>query len=176
MSEQKFYAVMCLFDEKTNNEFKIIEENLQIVGIKSRSIPPHITLGAYVNIEENTLVEWTKKFCEENSKISVNFSHLGVFNQNVLFVAPRVSKELLHFHELFHQKYDENCGEIGFLYSLKSNKWVPHATVIIDDFESVQKLLTRISDIFKPIESEIVGLSISEFYPMREIARFDLLV
>lgn len=172
--DKKFLCVMAMFDEKTNTQFKSIKDQLECIGIKSLTIPPHITLGAYVGVEEKDLCHWIDMLCNTNKRFEVNFNHIGLFSLNVPFLAPQVSNELTSFHKKLHEKYDNYCSQIGYDYTVKSNNWVPHATILINEPEVVLKALPIINDKFKPFIGQIVSLSLCEFYPMREIKTFNL--
>lgn len=172
--EEKFLCVMATFDEGTNERFKLIKSKLKDNNIDSLTIPPHITLGAYVGVEENELCDWLNMLCSTNEKLKVNFNHFGLFSLNVSFLAPQASKELINFHGKLHERYEDCCGEIGYDYTVKSNNWVPHATILINEPEVILKALPIINENFKPFTGQIVSLSLCEFYPMREIKSFSL--
>lgn len=173
--EEKFLCVMATFDESTNERFQQIKSKLKENNIDSLKIPPHITLGAYVGVGEEELCHWLNMLCSTNKKLEVNFNHLGLFSLNVSFLAPQVSKELVDFHRKLHESYEDCCGEIGYNYTVKSNNWVPHATILINEQEIILKALSIINENFKPFTGKIVSLSLCEFYPMREIKSFNLM-
>lgn len=172
--DNKFLCVMATFDEKTNAKFELIKKQLKDTNIESLTLPPHITLGAYVGVDETELCNWLHTLCNTTKRIKVNFNHMGLFSLNVSFLAPQVSNQLLSFHKKLHERYDDCCGEIGYDYTIESNNWVPHATILINEPEVVLKALPIINDNFKPFTGEIVSLSLCEFYPMREIKTFNL--
>jgi 2'-5' RNA ligase len=172
--ENKYLCVMALFDEEANSKFRMIQKQLEHKGFKTPSVPPHITLGAYVGVEEKDLLNWVEEFCHTAKEFEINFTHLGLFSLNVLFLAPRVSNELINFHKNFHQKYDDDCGQVGYYYTLKSESWVPHASILIDEPEGILKALSIVNDNFKPFRGRIVSLSLCEFPPMRVIKTFYL--
>ncbi|MGL4337588.1 MAG: 2'-5' RNA ligase family protein [Turicibacter sp.] len=170
--EEKFLGLVALFDDETNEKFQEIKQLLNEMGLVTSSIPPHITLGCYVEVDENELSDYIELVCRKIKPFEVNFNHIGLFGLNVLFVAPHVSKDLMKIHQEIHEKYDEHCGEIGYNYSVKSNNWVPHTTIFSSEPQQVMQALPVVSEKFKPFVGTIVGLSLCEFYPMREIQYF----
>lgn len=172
--EEKFLCAIALFDEETNKKFKFIENQLMQAGIELKDIPPHVTMGMYVEIDEKYICQWVEKFVKEHKSIKIKFSYIGLFGLNIAFIAPHVSDELKNFHRDFHGKYDDMCGEIGTNYSLKDNRWVPHITVPIKESDNIIKALPIINNSFEPFEGEIVGISLYEFHPTREIIRLEL--
>ncbi len=172
--EEKFLCAIATFDEDTNIKFKKIQDELVKVGIKEQEVPPHITLAAYVGIDDEDVCRWTKEFASKNKGIKVKFSNIGLFGLNVAFIAPCVSDELKDFHRAFHEKYDHMCGEIGLNYSLAGTGWVPHATVLIEEADALIKALPVINDNFQPFTGEIDKIELYEFYPMRKIEAYTL--
>lgn len=172
--KNKYLCVMALFDEETNFKFRTIQEQLEGDGFNTSSVPPHITLGAYVGLEEKDLLNWVDEFCNATEKFEVNFNHLGLFSLNVLFLAPRVSNELINFHKNFHEKYDDCCGQVGYNYTFKSNNWTPHSSILVDEPEIILKALPVVNNNFKPFHGKIVALTLCEFSPMKIIKTFEL--
>lgn len=167
--QEKYLCAMALFDEETNLYFGRLRYHIKTLGVECLEIPPHITLGVYVNLDENELGAWTEEFYTNHSPIRVNFNHIGLFGTTVCFAAPRVDENLLQFHSDYHQKYDDYSGEIGFNYTLKSNNWTPHASVVINTPESILKALPIIQENFEPFIGYIEKIGVYEFSPMREI-------
>ncbi len=172
--EEKFLCAIALFDEETNKKFKLIESQLAQADIELKDIPPHITMGMYVGIDEKYICQWMEEFVKKHKSVKIKFSYIGLFGLDIAFIAPHVSDELKNFHREFHEKYDERCGEIGANYSLKDNQWVPHITIPIKDSDNIIKALPIINGSFQAFEGEIVGVSLYEFHPTREIIRLEL--
>lgn len=167
--EEKFLCAIATFDESTDMKFKKIQDELVKVGIKEQEVPPHITLAAYVGVEEEAIDSWIEEFIAKNRKIEVKFSNIGLFGLRVVFIAPYVSDELKDFHRVFHKKYDDACGEIGLNYSLAGGGWIPHVTAFIDEADALIRVLPIINDNFQPFIGEIDKIELYEFYPMRKI-------
>ena len=165
---------MCLLDEKTNETFTELDFMMENEGIKTIDLPPHITLGTYEGVELEELHDYVKDFVSKNESIELRFSHLGIFEDSVLFVEPKVTKELLQFHEDFHQKYDDLYSRNGYYYTLMSNAFVPHVSLALGNRDKILDALEIILDYFKPFNGFITELAIYEFYPIKKIYTFKL--
>lgn len=172
--EDQVYYVMALFDEETNKKIRTIHEELSLNHITSSSILPHLTMGAWVNVDEDALCDWLEKKCEQQHQLEINFNHVGIFSLKVAFISPYVSQELLEFHQAIHEKFEESCGDIGYNYSFKSNSWIPHTTLVSGEDEVVLKSLPIISETFKPFIGRITSLFLCEYNSMREVKIFYL--
>lgn len=170
--ENKFYCILANFDEETNKNFNVIKDSLREKRLNAVDIEPHITLAAYVELEEEKLCEWIENVCSKHKSFPINFNHIGLFSLNVLFLAPQVSKELTKLHEEIHEKYEDYCGEIGFNYTVKSKNWTPHATLVMGQSEEVLECLPIVNEKFKPFVGQVTSIGIYEFYPMREVKVF----
>ncbi|BCJ96033.1 hypothetical protein acsn021_36020 [Anaerocolumna cellulosilytica] len=170
----KFYCVMGLFDQKTNRHFKKLEDSLRQKGYEPAELPPHLTLGIYVGLDEKKLLTWVDEFSKKHEAPELYFNHIGVFGTNICYAAPRVDKKLLLFHEKLHEKYDDFSGDEGYLYSIRSKEWVPHATLAMGEPEIIKPLIPHLCEEFKPFTGKMTQLAVCEFTPMREIGFFDL--
>jgi 2'-5' RNA ligase len=164
---------MGLFDAKTNRIFKSLKESLREKGYEVDDLPPHITIGAYVGLEEKKLLHWADEFSKRFETLDINFNHIGVFQENICFAAPRVDKKLLDFHEKFNVKYDDFCVEVGYKYSFKSGNWVPHVTMAIGEADKIKPLIPDLCERFKPFKGKLTHITICEFHPMRELGTND---
>lgn len=154
--EEKYYYLMALFDEKTNNYFHLLKSYIDLPANPSSIFLPHLTLGAYMKVDEDELCHWIEGQCKKLHQVVLNFNHLGLFALKVLFIAPQPSTELVQMHQLIHERYDNDYGEIGYNYTIQSNNWVPHVTLLMDDKEKILNalpILMRSSRLLKEILS-----------------------
>lgn len=172
--EDKFICAIAIFDEDTNSKFYKIRDELKVHSLEIDDIPPHITLAAYVDVDENDLCRWVEEFATNNTEIEFRFCNIGLFGLSIAFLAPCVSDELKEFHRRYHEKYDDMCGKVGLNYALKGNGWVPHATIVTGDEEKILKALPVINNKFEPFIGKIQEIALYELYPARKIASFKL--
>ncbi len=178
MDDFGFHAVIGLFDENTQKIFhehwnQLSEKNLES-KVKSDSSPPHITFAAYEGLTDEMLLAWVDTFCRNECQLPIYFNHIGSFINQAVFLAPRVTEELLAFHKRYHSRLEENHGKIGWFYTPSSGEWVPHATIMHNTPEENKDAMPLLMDRFKPFKSIITALAVYKFYPACEVAVFPL--
>jgi|GEM_PF-417494 2'-5' RNA ligase len=170
--DQNIYYVLGLFDEQTNQVFKQLNQTLSAAGIKPDDSVPHLTFGGYKDVSGEDLLEWVRTFCEEQTEIELNFNHIGLFPGGFCFIAPRVDKKLLKFHFDFHQNYDTCLTDIGYNFTLCSDNWVPHVTLVSGDRKAIEKTVGVLMDKpFKPFVGRLTEMAVFAYSPLREIGR-----
>ncbi|HOG60341.1 MAG TPA: 2'-5' RNA ligase family protein [Flexilinea sp.] len=173
MKNQTFY-VLALFDEKTNQIFTELTENLKKNNIDFLEELPHITLGGYTEVPESEITSWVKEFSETHCPLKINFNHIGLFPQSICFIGSKVNEELLRFHREFHANFDSCFTEIGYNFTLCSENWVPHMTIITGNAENIFKGIPILFSAFQPFIGTITELAIYQFDPFLELRRFPL--
>lgn len=172
--DQNALYVIGLFDDETNLALKKIDQMLLSAGIKTNEIPFHITFGGYVDIPVKDLVEWVGQFSENHSPLEVKFNHIGLFMEGYCFIAPKVNQELLDFHFDLHQNYDNCLAEVGYNFTLCSDNWVPHMTLINGPTAEILKTIALLLDQFKPFVGKITEMAVYDVTLLNECARFPL--
>ena len=174
------YVVIARFDDTTTNKFNELRTQLFVKGAMSQITewPPHITFGAYENIDIKILLDWTKQFANKTREFETSFTSLGILPPGekhpdtvVLFASPSPSKDLLDKYYSFHEKLDEYCGEIGKLYTAKSLQAI-HSTIGVFEIPQIQKATEIIFQNKIFITAKIVALEVYT-YPMKLIQRFN---
>lgn len=171
--ENKFLIVLARFDPATQAEFCRLDAALGVQG-QAEEIAPHMTLGAYVGVSRQDLLQWVREFAASRAPLPIYFSHVGLFGASVCFLAPRVNPALLDFHASFHARYDENCGEVGRPFSLSAGVWVPHATLAMAPELPLCEVIPIVTREFKPFAGQITALDLCESYPMRRLEQIPL--
>lgn len=130
------------------------------VGKQTPGLPFHISLGVFALDKEAEVVSEMKELVERFAEIPVHFSHIGMFaGGSVLFAAPDMNPaDLLALRQAIKTETQEKFP------------WTPHATVLIDEPETVQKALPLFVEQFKPFQGKITKLHLCAFWPTREIA------
>lgn len=129
-------------------------------GVQTPDLPFHISLATFSLDNEAEVVDEMKKLSEQFSSIPVHFSHIGLFaGGKVLFAAPDMNP----------------AGLLDLRQAIKTEKqerfpWTPHATILIDEAETIQKALPVLVESFKPFMGKITRLHLCAFWPTREIA------
>lgn len=175
------YVVLARFDEEKEMQFNKLKKVLSDAGYSVPEWPPHITISAYENFDEELLCQWTSDFASKHSKQRISFNSISVLPPGgehtetaVICLDPAHSKSFVDFYYDFHEKYEEYCTGIGWFNSVKHGNPVIHATIGIVKVNKIQEMMELIfsQNIFG--ETEITALEVYT-YPMKLIKRFDLI-
>ena len=173
--EKPYYYLMALFDDQTNDIFHSMKQAIPSSKDEPSVLLPHLTLGAYMDVDEFELCEWIDGQCQRLYPIKLNFNHLGLFALKVLFIAPQPSNELVEMHQIIHERYDNDYGEIGYNYTIQSNNWVPHVTLLMSsEPHTVLETLPVVDQLFAPFIGLVNTLVLYEYHSMRKIKVFPL--
>lgn len=174
------YVVVARFSEEKDMHLKKLKNVLSDEGYSVPEWPPHITIAAYENIDEELLCKWTSNFASKHNKQKIALHSLSILppggehtDTAVICLAPAHSKSFVDFYYDFHEKYEEYCTGIGWFNSIRHGSPVIHITVGIVKVNEMQEVMKLIfsQEIFG--EAEITALEVYT-YPMSLIKRFDL--
>ncbi len=153
---EKFLCVLGVFDEETQQTLKEYQQALLSQGFTGRQtmgIPFHVTLGTFKPDRRGELEERFQDL--EAAPVAVHFSHIGMFQgQEVLFLAPDVTRELLDLKEYFGQE----------------ESWCAHTTMLIDHREKTRKAFAILGDRFHQFPGRIVKAALYQFFPAEKLA------
>jgi len=160
MAEQ-FLTLMADFDGNTQKEMSAWYGSLKALGFtgtQTPGLPYHISLGTFPLSEEKKAVEIMEKAAKEFAPFQVHVSHIGVFAPGkVLFAAPERNARLDAIHDA--------CD----IFPNPYRPWTPHATILIDESETICKALPELLKSFHPILASVTRLHLCAFWPKREI-------
>jgi hypothetical protein len=174
----KSYVVIARFDAET--ERRILELQNKLTGCSIPDWPPHITIAAYENFEEDLLCKWTSEFSSKHKKMEIALNSLSILPPGgehtetaVLCLDPAHSKPFVDFYYSFHEKYEEFCTGIGQFNSIVNDSPVIHATIGIVGVKELQKAMELVfsSGVFG--QAEIMALEVYEL-PKRLFQRYTL--
>ena len=161
MAEKALY-VLAGYDDDTEKLLSGIQNKLYeqgFSGVQTKDIPMHFTMGSYNTAKEEELKERLLKIADTHRAFKAEFNHVGLFRlpaNDVLFVAPEVSKEMLLLRDEFMD--DESEFE-----------WSAHTTMLIDKPDVIAKATETVLNEL-PIPSGTVNtLYLYEFWPTRHI-------
>lgn len=176
------YVVVGRFDDEMTEKLvtlrkKLYDEN-HMKAISEWQ--PHITIAAYENVDIQELLQWTEKFAKVHSIVDVLLSSLGVFppygehiETAVIFASFSQSKSLIDFYYAFHEKLDDYCGKLGWLYSARWGYPAIHSTIGVFEVPQIQKAMEIIFESQTFGKAKITALEVYT-YPMQLIQRFEL--
>lgn len=165
MAEQ-FLTLMADLDEESQKLMSGWYDTLKeagFTGTQTPGLPYHISLATFPLEKEEEAVTLMQKVAEEFSPVSVHISHVGMFaGGKVLFGAPELNPALAALHEA--------CAK----ETMQKYPWTPHATILIEEPETVYAALPVLMKSFHPFVGKITRLHLCAFWPKREIAAEEL--
>ena len=165
MAEQ-FLTLMADLDDKAQERMSGWYDSLReagFTGIQTPGLPYHISLSTFPLEQEKEAAEIARKAAAEFAPVPVHLSHIGMFSGGkVLFAGPEKNAELAALQEACRSDAPQQ------------SPWTPHATVLIDEPETVHAALPVFVKSFVPFMARIVRLHLCAFWPTREIGSFAL--
>lgn len=165
MAEQ-FLTLMADLDDdsqKIMSEWYNTLKEAGFTGTQTPGLPYHISLATFPLEKEQEAVALMRKVATEFAPMAVHISHVGMFaGGKVLFGAPELSPELEALHEA--------CAK----NTMQKYPWTPHATILIDEPETVYAAVPVLMKSFYPFVGKINRLHLCAFWPKREIESVEL--
>ena len=165
MAEQ-FLTLMADLDEESQKLMSGWYDMLKEAGFTGTQTPGltyHISLATFPLEKEKEAVALMQKVAEEFSPVSVHISHVGMFaGGKVLFGAPERNSAM--------DALQKACGK----ENIHKYPWTPHATILIEEPETVYAALPVLMKSFHPFVGKITRLHLCAFWPTREIAAVEL--
>ena len=164
---EEFLTLMADLDDESqllmSGWYKELQE-AGFTGVQTPDIPYHISLACFSLDKEAEVVREMNELAKRFSEIPVHFSHIGMFaGGKVLFAAPDMNPaDLLPLRQAIKTETSDKFP------------WTPHATILIDEAETIQKALPVFVEQFRPFAGRITRLHLCAFWPTREIATVSL--
>ena len=74
----KKYVVIARFDDDTNQKMLSLRDKLMSKGYSVQEWPPHITLAAYENCDEESIKDWIRSFVKSYHEIEVGMNSITI--------------------------------------------------------------------------------------------------
>ena len=162
---EEFLTLMADLDDNAQARMSAWYDALKEAGFTGKQtpgLPFHISLATFPLDKEQEAVAITRKAGAAFSAVPVHISHMGLFaGGRVLFCGPERNPGLDALHaacEKYPSKYP----------------WTPHATMLIDDADTVLAALPVLVNHFQPFTANITRLHLCAFWPTREILSVQL--
>ena len=163
---EKFLTLMADLDEEAQARMSGWYHSLReagFTGIQTPGLPYHISLSVFPPDQEKEAAEIARKAAAEYAPVPVFFSHIGMFSGGkVLFAGLEKDAELAALREACSSDVSQQLP------------WTPHATILIDEPETVHAALPVFVKSFIPFTARITRLHLCAFWPTREIGSFIL--
>jgi 2'-5' RNA ligase len=132
-------------------------------GVQTPGLPYHISLATFPPELEEKAAGILRKAAAEFAPVPVHISHVGMFaGGKVLFGGPEKNAELAALREACKPDTPEPYP------------WTPHATLLIDEPDTVYAAVPVLMKSFVPFTGKITRLHLCAFWPTREIAAAEL--
>ena len=165
MAEQ-FLTLMADLDDEAQARMSGWYHSLQeagFTGVQTPGLPYHISLSTFPLDQEKEAAEIARKAATEFAPVPVHLSHIGLFaGGKVLFAAPEKDAELTALQAACRSGAPQQYP------------WTPHATILIDEPETVLAAMPVFLKAFVPFTARITRLHLCAFWPTREIGSFNL--
>ncbi len=161
MSE-KILCVLAGYDDSTEECLSGIQNDLYargFSGVQTKDVPMHFTMGTYDTTQEDELKERLRRIARTHDAFGAEFNHVGLFRlpaNDVLFVAPEVSKEMLLLKDEFRDSKDKFS-------------WSPHTTMLIDTPDVIRDATQIVLGKLPIPKGTVSTLYLYEFWPSRLI-------
>ena len=164
---EEMLTLMADLDDESQKIMGEWYEKLQAKGFKgvqTPGLPFHISLACFSLDKETEVVNEMKELAKRFSAIPVHLSHIGLFaGGKVLFAAPDMNPaDLLELQKAIKTE------------TIDKFPWTPHATIMVDEAEVIQKAMPTVVENFRPFMGKITKLHLCAFWPTREIATVSL--
>ena len=170
------YAIELVFDDESQNIINEIRRKLNDSGVHDEAVKlNHISIGDYKtdNIEE--LKKRVTEFSKTIKPFEISLVSVGTFmtKENVIFLEPIMTDELIEIHKRFIEYMKDFDGELNGYYDI--NKWMPHCTISIrlSDEELFKGIEILKENIKLPIKVTIDRIDIIN-YPFNQIMMLDI--
>ena len=164
---EEFLTLMADLDDGSQQILGGWYEKLKQAGFtgeQTPGLPFHISLACFALDREAEAVREMKELAGRFTPVPVHISHIGLFaGGRVLYAAPDMNPpDLLDLRRAIRTETSEQFP------------WTPHATILIDQPETIQKALPVLMEHFHPFTATVTRLHLCAFWPTREIAAVSL--
>lgn len=176
----KKYVVIARFDDNTNQKMLSLRDELMSKGYSVQEWPPHITIAAYENCDEESIKDWISEFVKSHHQIEVGINSITILppagehsDTAVLCFAPTHKKDFVDFYYEFHDKLDEYRTGIGYYYSKAFDNPIFHSSIGVFNVDCLKSIMNMIFSSYAFGLAKINALELYT-YPMQLIERYEL--
>ena len=174
------HAVLLYFDDQTEKSILNLRHALMEQGIHSildkAGDRPHVSLAGFSNADRDILIPLVQEYASNMETFNVRLSAFGMFptDENVLFLSPTPTLQLLRYHQDFHQRLAKTKLKSSPYYVPEN--WTPHCSVEMNiSNEQLPKAIEFCSKTFKPISGQFQEIGVIEFQPIKNLAKWSLI-
>ena len=174
------YAVELYFDRQSEQSILNLRHILTENGITGRldqsGDRPHISLAGFSNdADREVLIRLVQEYAGHVQPFQVQLGAMGTFptDENVLFLAPAPTIQLLAYHQEFHDRLAQSSLTPSPYYAPEN--WIPHCSVEMNiPGELYPKAIELCRKNFKPIQGQFQEIGVIAFWPIQQLATWPL--
>lgn len=178
-TEKQGFAVELYFDFEMENAIRGFREKIYAAGVDPVSGKmgdrPHVSLAVFAEVDMPCLKELCREFASALPPFPVSLPAIGSFPtaDNVLFLSPAPTLQLLQVHQDFHNRL--KCSHMHSSSYYHPGKWMPHCTLELElPAEQFSLAFKTAHDLFTPIKGKFASLGIVSFRPIQYMAEYQL--
>jgi len=171
------HAVLLYFDHQTEQSILNLRHALMAQDVPSMldkaGDRPHVSLAGFSNVDPDILIALVQEYVSDIEPFKVQLSGIGMFptTENVLFLSPTPTLQLLTYHQEFHRRLAKS-NLVSSPYYVPEN-WMPHCSVEMNvPSEQLPKVIEFYSKTFKPILGQFQEIGVIEFHPIKHLAKW----
>jgi 2'-5' RNA ligase len=143
------------------------DDPLQIYDIIN-GVDPHLTFALYDEAEPPGIVNAIDSTFKDTAPIPIDFASIALFPGSVLYLAPRVTVELLEFHKSFHHHTGPSAQACNVHYL--PDAWVPHCSLGVPlPAEELTRAMMTVGFGWTPVEGHLVSAELVSFPPVTSL-------
>ncbi len=154
-------------ENKINKFGQLVNKKINPIT-KEISVVPHLRLGSFEDISEQSLVNSLAQIIEQEAVFQVNFSYLGVFpGAKILFCGAILDEKLLNLHSSVHETIADSA--YGPDRRLLPGKWIPHCSLITcQQREELKQAFDDILTFWQPIQCDVSKIILIKQQPFNK--------
>lgn len=167
------YAIELFFDSSTDAKIRGVWEDLAAIGssfMRDSGARPHVSLAVYDTLDISLARTLLNRFASKVVPVSFTLASLGMFTSPsiVVFLSPKVTKELLHLHSQFFSIFSSAGARCWHHYT--PSHWIPHCTIAMDlEVCQLSSLYEVCQKTELPFSGSFAEIGLVEFRPVQHL-------
>jgi 2'-5' RNA ligase len=165
------YAVEMYFDDTSTARIREMWNRLAGIGLSSMvdcGARPHVSLAVCEQLDLHGASAILDAFSAGVPAFDISLASFGMFPgaEYVVFLAPKVTAQMLEWQARFHEVIPTAAGSMWAHYT--PPQWMPHCTLATRvPLERVGTAMESLRDFELPIPCRVTSLGIVELRPVR---------
>ncbi|MFA8435291.1 MAG: 2'-5' RNA ligase family protein [Marinifilaceae bacterium] len=164
------YAIECSFNQEADQYIRKLWDELNNREISNFMInsnsTPHIAFAVFDELNMEIVEDILNDFTSSQPKIELEVSSIGTFptTEGVVFLAPKVTSELLDAHKKLHEALQASSLYKKHWDYYQPEHWIPHCTMAINVSEAETfKALKYLKSEFNPLKITLERMIVVEY-------------